>query len=509
MNSVIAEVSEIARNQEGIQFETLSTEEKTRKSAAQQLTQKETAEINNLKNDQTNLAKRLNTTARNGSDTINEATKNPFFTPETLKEFASSLNEIKETSTGSMRESENKLKDAASSNASDASQSMMQSAESQERALEELRRVLAKFSEQLDRLEAITLAQRLTKLEKTEKKLSIKLVSIMPTSVGKMPSQLDNKNLSSFYEMEKSQKRVSEDADEVKNEISRYHERTQKAEYGKVSRLMEAANLKKGLTGVAQNIRNNTSFQALENLNYWENSFEKWAKLLQQESPGGDSPGGQGKGKDRTADILALLKMKKVQSDILFKTKTLDRKGFRGNKRTWSSSLNDQQDTLMIDLTDTQISIAEEALNPLFDDAHMAMAQSSELLSKQIFNEQTQSPQQESKDILSDIINLMTEGQGQGNGRKDDEGLKAMELLMMQMGNEQSGQAKGKSPVPGKTGGGSSQGGKTDKTIDSLSGTSSTPNMIDNSSQSSGSGSPSIAPEFQEMMEKYYKAIED
>jgi len=139
----------------------------------------------------------------------------------------------------------------------------------------------------------------------------------------------------------------------------------------------------------------------------------------------------------------------------------------------------------------------------------MAMAKSSEQLSKQIFNEQTQSPQQESKEILSDIINLMTEGQGQGNGRNDDEGLKAMELLMMQMGNEQSGQAKGKSPVPGKTGGGSSQGGKTDKTIDSLSGTSSTPNMIDNSSQSSGSGSPSIAPEFQEMMEKYYKAIED
>ena len=86
MNSVIAEISEIARNQEGIQFETLSTEEKTRKRAEQQLNQKETAEINNLKNDQKNLAKRLNTTARNGSDIINEATKNPFFTPEILQE---------------------------------------------------------------------------------------------------------------------------------------------------------------------------------------------------------------------------------------------------------------------------------------------------------------------------------------------------------------------------------------------------------------------------------------
>ena len=68
--------------------------------------------------------------------------------------------------------------------------------------------------------------------------------------------------------MEKTQRQVSEDADEVMNEISRYHERTQKAEYGKVSRLMEEANLKKGLAEVAHSIRNNISFQALDNLNY-------------------------------------------------------------------------------------------------------------------------------------------------------------------------------------------------------------------------------------------------
>ena len=65
-----------------------------------------------------------------------------------------------------MKESENRLNTAASSNPSEASQSMMHSAEAQERALEELRKVLAMFSEQLDRLEARTLAQRLTKLEK-------------------------------------------------------------------------------------------------------------------------------------------------------------------------------------------------------------------------------------------------------------------------------------------------------------------------------------------------------
>ena len=172
-------------------------------------------------------------------------------------------------------------------------------------------------------------------------------------------------------------------------------------------------------------------------LNYWESSFEKWAKLLEQESPGGDSAGGGGEGKDRTADILALLKMRKIQSDILFKTKTLDQESFRGNKQVWSLSLKDQQDTLMIDLTDTQISIAEEALNPLFDDAHMEMSKSSDKLSKQAFDKDTQAAQQESKNIISDLINLLLEGQGQGQGSNDNENLTAMEFLMMQMGNEQ------------------------------------------------------------------------
>ena len=168
----------------------------------------------------------------------------------------------------------------------------------------------------------------------------MKLVSLMPSSVGKMPSQLNKQSLNSFYNMEKTQIQVSEDADEVKNEISRYHERTQKAEYGKVSQLMEEADLKKGLTDVAHSIRKNISFQALDNLNYWESSFEKWAKLLEQDSPGGDVSGGQGAGgKDRTADILSLLKMRKVQSDILFKTKTLDQEGFLGNKQVWSLAL--------------------------------------------------------------------------------------------------------------------------------------------------------------------------
>ena len=86
-----------------------------------------------------------------------------------------------------MREAENKL-NGTSSNASEASQSMMQSVESREN-IGRVKKSFGKVFEQLVSDLKPNLAQRLTKLEKTEKKLSTKLVSIMPSSVGKLPSQ--------------------------------------------------------------------------------------------------------------------------------------------------------------------------------------------------------------------------------------------------------------------------------------------------------------------------------
>ena len=138
------------------------------------------------------------------------------------------------------------------------------------------------------------------------------------------------------------------------------------------------------------------------------------------------------------------------------------------------------------------------------------MSKSSDKLSKQAFDKDTQAAQQESKNIISDLINLLLEGQGQGQGSNDNENLTAMEFLMMQMGNEQQGMSKGNSPAPGNTGGGSSQGGSTEKVTKSLRGSTLSPTKNNSSSKgSSSSSTPSIAPEFQEVMEKYFKAIED
>ena len=228
MDMVIAEVSEIARSQEATQFETLAAETKINSQDNKELDRKSVTEISNLRDDQKELASMLKTTASTGLENLNEATKNPLFNTDLLKDFANSIKEMQNTSQNSMRDAGKKLNTANTSDSQQASQSMMQAAEFQQKALDDLRDILAKFSKQLDDLEAITLAERLRKLKRTEQKLSQKLVSLMPSSIGRMTTQLKNENRVFVYEMEKIQTTVSLDAEEIKNEI-RYHERTNKA----------------------------------------------------------------------------------------------------------------------------------------------------------------------------------------------------------------------------------------------------------------------------------------
>ena len=50
--------------------------------------------------------------------------------------------------------------------------------------------------------------------------------------------------------------------------------------------------------------------------------------------------------------------------------------------KSWSQKLSKSQNELAIDLTDSQIALANETLNPLIDEAHTAMSQAYNLLRK-------------------------------------------------------------------------------------------------------------------------------
>ncbi len=508
MEVMMAEVAEIARNQESTQFETLEKKQQLDRSDSPELDENQKRMIKKLSSDQEKLSGELGETVKRGLSIMEEASRNPLIQTSTLEDFGQTVQAMSNTSSKTMLSSKAQLQTASNSDQKQASRKLLNSAQLQQQALDELQAILSNFSKQVDQLQAMTLAQRLKQSEEGERKLSHQLLTRMPDSIGKTRAQLSLKNLGAIQIIEDMQNQISVEAGEIGREITRYFERTGKPEYGKVSRLMEKAKVEKSLAELAEEMNRNIFFQSLAHLNQWEKNFSHWAEILMEEFPGQESQPGKSEGKDWTAEIMSLLKIRQTQTEILQKTRIADQGSFQAKRDKWTETLKLQQDTLMIDLTDTQISLAEESFNPLLDDAHTAMFESSEFLSMEIVDSRAQSSQIEAKDFLSDLINLMIEGQGQGSDKENLDELSAMEFLMQQMAANQKSNAKGKSLTPGKTGGGSAQGGETDQTSEATDGKTSGSSSQSRSTQSDAGGMPSIAPEFQEVMEKYFEEID-
>ena len=401
------------------------------------------------------------------------------------------------------------MQQAQASPPSEASESLEEAEELEREALSELQEILSDSSEQLDRLEALTLAQRLRKVEKIENTLSGNLLSLLPKSIGESVEKLTPKLLMEKDRIESVQLETHLEASEVQKEISRFHERTGKPAYGEVSELMEKEKAGDGLYQVSRKIKRNVAFEALDELDSWEAKFKKWADMLEEQDEGGGQGEGQGQGecKDITEQILALLRIRDSQKEIIAKTKVADSGNFQAQREKWTDTLADQQQELMLDLTDVQIELAEESLNPLFDDAHSAMYESASGLEQGKTGEQTVTPQVESKEIVTDLINVLIESTSSQQSSGQGESMSGMQLLMQQMG-QQPGQGQGQAAgmTPGQ---GSSQGGSTDRIPDDLRGNNLDLKGDGRKSQRSGGASLSPPPEFKKVMESYFRNIEE
>ena len=82
-----------------------------------------------------------------------------------------------------------------------------------------LQEILADSSEQLDRLEALNFAQRLRKVEQTEKKLTKGILKILPTSIGANIELLTPKVSKEKDRMEMLQFDTHLEAGEIQKEI--------------------------------------------------------------------------------------------------------------------------------------------------------------------------------------------------------------------------------------------------------------------------------------------------
>ena len=193
--------------------------------------------------------------------------------------------------------------------------------------------------------------------------------------------------------------------------------------------------------------------------------------------------------------------------NIIDKTKIVDSGNFLAKRENWTDTLTDQQNELMLDLTDVQIEMAEEGLNPLFDDAHTAMYESAAGLEKGDAGDTTQGSQAEAKDIVTDLINVLLESSSSGQSSGQGRSMTGMQFLMQQL--SQSGQGKAAGMTPGDSGGGSSQGGNTDQIPDTVGGEAGNLSTGSRKSGKSGGVSQPPPPEFKKVMENYFRNIEE
>jgi len=510
MEAIISRTSEIAREQESLLMETIEIEELVEDSK-ESLDPKTEQKLSKLADMQRTNSRNLRNNAEEGMKVLEEAARNPVFDQEALEDFGETLEKMKGVASSKMSPASSKMNLAQVSNPSSASESLAEAEQFEREAISELQEILADSSEQLDRLEALNFAQRLRKVEQTEKNLTKGILKILPASIGANIELLTPKVSKEKDRMEMLQFDTHLEAGEIQKEISRFHERTGTEVYGEVSKLMDKEKTESGLLMVSHKIERNVAFEAMDALELWEEKFKVWADMLDaQISPSGSGSGqgqGEGMGIDITEQILALLRIRDGQRDIIKKTQVVDSGNFKAKRENWTNTLNDQQLELMLDLTDIQIELAEESLNPLFDDTHTAMSESAIGLKKGEAGEVTQKAQTQSKEIITDLINLILETNNSPQSSTQGLSITAMQFLMQQLG--QGGEGKAPVMTAGKSGGGSNQGGSSDRDLGENAGEVLNLPKDSRKSRKSGGMSQSPPPEFKKIMENYFRSIEE
>lgn len=512
IEAIMARASEITRDQENILMETSDLKIEFAQQKEEIGLQGE-KEINRLSDLQRENARRLKSAARDGMNILDEAIRNPIFETQILETLAQTFNKMEGVASNPMSMASKKIEQANTPDSIQSSESLQEAEKSEQRAIDELTAILSESTKQLDRLEARTLAQRLRRIQKSQSGTGKNLLEFLPQSIGQTVQKLDINLSEQGTKLEQKQIKTHFDAEEVKGEISRYHERTGKPAYGKVSKLMEEENAEEQILLVANKIKQNISFVALDQLEILAQNFGEWADILEESDPGAEGGNAEGiknsESKDLTQIILSLLKIREKERDIISKTKVLQNGNFRAIRENWTKKLQLQQEELMVDLTDVQIDTAEEAFNPIFDDAHMAMSESAINLGEDKYGTQTLDFQVEARNQVSDLINLMLESSpesSQSQNPEDNEEMSGMEFLLLQM-RQADGNKPGKM-LPGSSGGGSKQGGKTDRKNGIVNGQFFEKGKGGRKPKNTTGPSYSIPAEFKKIMEIYYQEIE-
>jgi hypothetical protein len=513
LESLLARVEEVARLEEKIMANTRDVNDD------EKLTEKQKSErLGKASEDQERNAKVLEQLAAEGLKALQEALKNSIFSEQSLQEWAKNLQNMENLSQKEMKAAGENLKSAQqNSDSKSRKKDLAEAMKKEQEILEALKKMQGKVNKDLDDLQALTLAERLRKVGTTETDISAELKKVIPETIGLLPKELPEKFKKVGAALSDRQGEIHTESQELQKEINRFFERTQKPNYGEVSKEIAEAKTVEELERVGFLIKDNVGMEATKNLGEWSDRFAKWAEKLeppQQESSGGSGSGsGQQQSKDMTKILVALLRLRSNEITLREQTRLLDEhRGDKANYEEQAGTLSEKQTQLGKILDDLAKLSDEPSLDKPYQQAGDSMTEVETLLKKPQTDKATLDAQVKTVDLLTDLVNLINEQakrqspkpqQGEGENQSTAEQMAFLMQMMSQPGKP------GDAMTTNPSGGGNRSGGQTDRAGENFNGDGS-----GNSGESrrvqkaTGVGNISLPAEFRETLENYFKAIE-
>ena len=335
-------------------------------------------------------------------------------------------------------------------------------------------------NQDLDQLQALTLAERLRKVGGEESGLGGSLTSNLDDTVGLPPQDLPEKFQLLDTAFVQRQGGARDESVALQAEISRFFERTQKPNYGQGQPGHEGIpRVADELDRMGSLIQSNITIQTSADLAGWSDRFQKWADVLQpkSDSQGGQGQAGNSQGKpplDLTKQLIALLRLREKESTLRDQTDVLEwGKEITPDYQQQAGSLAATQGNLGEALALVHQATPVPELNPAFDQVASSMKEAGELLAKPQTDAVTDGTEARSVDELSDLINLINEKaqrdqqqQQQGQQQEQAGAASAEEMAFltgMMRASNQNGQPTMEPPGPGGAGRGNFAGGTTDQ----------------------------------------------
>ncbi|MGN6386194.1 MAG: hypothetical protein ACTHMT_08130, partial [Verrucomicrobiota bacterium] len=547
LESLLVHLEEVSRLEEKITSDTREMKE------LQKLDTPEAAKkAAELEQDQERNAAQLQEIASEGMKTLREALRNPAFNEQTLTKWTKDLHQMQKLAQEQMKEAARSLKEASQQPSSPQEQNQNaqaqnekqqqgqqgqegqpQSAQSpaakqredklaealkkEQEVVDSLRKMQKQANEGLDELQALTLAQRLRQVGASEKKIEGHLQSAIPDTIGLNPGELPLRYQKANSQLAGIQSETQSSSSKLLGEISRFYERTQKPNYGEVSKAMKEARASEELDRLRVLIQDNIGMEAMQNLATWSEKFNSWADTLEPKGEDGSSGSGYGQSGPQTEDdaalkqLLGLLRMREKQVNIQGRTQLLNQ--YASQEETYKDGavlLSASQAKLNRDMTKQATGNRMAMLEAPYSDTVNSMMDVETLLDKPRTDEVTMQAQNKSLANITDLINILNEEAKKQNNNNSSSSASSgessseqMAFLMQMMAPQMSpGMQSGQSP------GANQSGGTTDKASSALTGDASGKSEESRSVKKS-SGLPQNYPtEFRQALENYFKAIE-